>query len=153
MASITLRLLIALNASMMIAKRMEIIKWTTNRVRLADCAFSFSTPKMSMQKEVVRAVKAESALLNAAAMIPIVKKIRIECPNMPEVQNIGRISSFNAGSSICCCDASVSNRTPSERNKKLTGVKAKPYSFVRLSNSCRKGFSASCLDRGRSLRW
>lgn len=40
---------------------MEIIKWTTNRVRLADCAFSFSTPKMSMQKEVVRAVKAESA--------------------------------------------------------------------------------------------
>ena len=44
---------------------------------------------MSMQKEVVRAVKAESALLNAAAMIPIVKKIRIECPYMPEVQNIG----------------------------------------------------------------
>ena len=29
----------------MIAKRMEIIKWTTNRVRLADCAFSFSTPE------------------------------------------------------------------------------------------------------------
>ena len=110
MASITLRLLIALNASMMIAKRMEIIKWTTNRVRLADCAFSFSTPKMSMQKEVVRAVKAESALLNAAVMIPIVKKIRIECPNMPEVQNIGRISSFNAGSSICCCDASAIGR-------------------------------------------
>ena len=78
MASITLRLLIALNASMMMANRTEIIKWTARRVSLAVCAFSFSTPKMSMQKEVVRAVKAESALLNAAAMIPIVKKIRIE---------------------------------------------------------------------------
>lgn len=75
MASITLRLLIALNASMMIAKKDGDLLLTTNRY-VWQIAFSFSTPKMSMQKEVVRAVKAESALLNAAVMIPIVKKIR-----------------------------------------------------------------------------
>lgn len=111
MASITLRLLIALNASMMIAKRMEIIKWTTNRVRLADCAFSFSTPKMSMQKEVVRAVKAESALLNAAVMIPIVKKIRIECPNMPECRTLGGYRrSMRAVRSVAAMQASAIGR-------------------------------------------
>lgn len=95
-------------------------------MRLVVCACSFSTPKISIQKEVVSAVRAESALLNAAAMIPIVKKTRIECHNIPDVQNIGSISSFIAGSSICCWDASATSRTPSERNRKLTGVKAKP---------------------------
>ncbi len=35
------------------------------------------TPRISTQKEVVSAVNAESALLKAAAMIPIVKKIKI----------------------------------------------------------------------------
>ena len=36
------------------------------------------------------------------------------------------------------------------RNIRFEGIEV---AFVRLSNSCRKGFSASCLDRGRSLRW
>ena len=130
MASITLRLFTALKIRIIMANKTEMSKWLIRRVRLALVASSFSTPRMSTQKEVVNAVNAESALLKAAAMIPIVKKIRMECPNMPEVQNIGRISSFNTGNSIFFCEARLSNNTPRARNRKFTGVKAKPYVYI-----------------------
>ena len=74
----------------------------------------------------IGAVRAESALLKAAAMIPIVKKTRMVLPKMPEVQNMGRMSSPEAGNVIPCCAASVINKTPRQRNKKLIGVKARP---------------------------
>ena len=83
-------------------------------------------PRMSTQKDVVSAVSAESALLKAAAMIPMVKKTTIVCPNTPEVQNIGRMSSPEAGRAMPSCPASVMSRMPSERKRKLIGVKAKP---------------------------
>ena len=83
-------------------------------------------PKMSMQKEVVKAVRAESALLNAAAMIPIVKNTKMVLPNSPEVQNMGRMSSLSSGNGMFCCPAKVSSKTPNERKRKFTGVKAKP---------------------------
>ena len=47
-------------------------------------------------------------------------------PRIPEVQNIGRISSLSAGNGIDWLLAIVISRTPSARNRKLTGVKAKP---------------------------
>ena len=108
----------------------DIITCTFRRVRFALFASSLCTPRISTQKEVVSAVNAESALLKAAAMIPIVKKIKILPPKIPEVQNIGRISSLRVGNWMFRCAANVSSSTPSARNKKLTGVKANPYVYI-----------------------
>ena len=120
----------ALKARMITTNKAEINRWTRRRIRVALPASSFSIPRMSTQNEVVSAVRAESALLNAAAMIPIVKNTKILSPNMPDVQNIGRMSSLKAGRGIFCCPAKVSKRTPNDRKRKLTGVNANPYVYM-----------------------
>ena len=133
----TLLLFTALNAKIIRTNRMDIIRCTFNRVCFAFCASSFSTPRMSMQNEVVKAVSAESALLKAAAMIPIVKNIRMLSPKMPDVQNIGRMSSPNVGKLMSCCVAKDSNKIPNDRNRKFTGVKANPYVYIFFCASLR----------------
>ena len=112
------------------ANRMEISKWTFRRVLLACLGSWWVTPRISTQKDVVKAVRAESALLKAAAIIPMVKKIRILLPKIPDVQNMGKISSLIAGKAICSFSARINNKTPKERKRKLTGVKAKPYVYI-----------------------
>ena len=48
-------------------------------------------PAMSIQKLVVRAVNAESALEKAAAMMPMVKNISTANPRWPSAANKGSI--------------------------------------------------------------
>ena len=81
---------------------------------------------MSMQKIVVRAVSAESALLNEAATIPRVNKISTVFPNCPVAANIGNSSSPEVGSGVPVRRANIDNSTPNPRNSRLTGTKANP---------------------------
>ena len=79
-------------------------------------------PAMSIQKLVVRAVNAESALEKAAAMMPMVKNISTANPRWPSAANKGSISSPAAGRGMFSCEANNNSRIPSDRNRKLTGT-------------------------------
>src|SRR5215510_11115472 len=124
MASMMLRLLTALNKRMIRIKMNETSTCTFSRIFFAFSASSFLMSNISTQKEVVSEAKAESALLNAAAIIPMVKKIRMGKPMIPEVQNKGRMSSPDAGSVMFIWADSVTNKMQRLRNRKVMGVKA-----------------------------
>lgn len=121
MASITLVELTTLN------KRIN----TTNIEHKRICVFrrSFSSSDFSMistQKLVVRAVRAESALLNDAATIPIVNSITTVSPNFPEAANIGRSESPDEGRGLPVFVANITSYIPSPKKRALAGTKAKP---------------------------
>ena len=121
MASITLVELTTLN------KRIN----TTNIEHKRICVFrrSFSSSDFSMistQKLVVRAVRAESALLNDAATIPIVNSITTVSPNFPEAANIGRSESPDEGRGLPVFVANITSNIPSPKKRALAGTKAKP---------------------------
>ena len=80
----------------------------------------------SIHTLVVMAVSAESELLKAAAMMPMVKRTSTDCPRYPCVANMGRISSFMAGSSSCICPANAISRMPRHRNRKFSGMNENP---------------------------
>ena len=73
MASMILLLFTALIMRIMRTNKTEINIWALLRHSMALEAGRFFTSRISIQKEVVRAVSAESALEKAAAMIPIQK--------------------------------------------------------------------------------
>ena len=124
MASMTLRLFRAWKRNIVSAKTMDMMMCTFSLVRLAFSVSFISS--MSTQNDVVIDVRAESALLNAAAIIPMVKNMRIDPPSMPDVQNMGSMSSPDAGSAMPVCDASVMSITPRQRKRKFIGANASP---------------------------
>ena len=83
-------------------------------------------PAMSIQKLVVRAVNAESALEKAAAMMPMVKNISTANHPYSSAANKGSISSPAAGRGMFSCEANNNSRIPSDRNRKLTGTNEMP---------------------------
>ena len=108
--------------------RMNITKTTA----MPMCTFlrrrsSFGRSHTSTQKLVVRAVRAESALENDAATMPIVNNTVTTVPRLPVAANIGRSSSPLAGSATPSFPASITSSTPSAINSRLAGTKAKPY--------------------------
>ena len=96
-----------------------------------------STSRMSTQKLVVKAVSAESALLNAAAIIPIVNSTNTPFPKWPSAQNKGKMSSPFTGKSIPSRDAKANSRTPTPRNSIFKGMNEKPYEHMSFCASCR----------------
>ena len=103
----------------------------TNTIAIPICtrrrrSSSFGRSHKSTQKLVVSAVSAESALENDAATIPMVNSTTTVWPNSPVAANMGRSSSPCCGSATPCRWARMVSRTPSERNMKLAGTKAKP---------------------------
>ena len=96
-------------------------RWTLQRNRS-----SAGRRQISTQKLVVSDVSAESALLNEAATIPMVKSTTTAVPKFPVAANIGSSSSPDAGSGMPWRPANITSSTPSERNSRLVGRKAKP---------------------------
>ena len=74
----------------------------------------------------MRAVSAESALENEAAMIPMVKSTTTGIPSTPVAANIGSRSSPEAGKAIPIFEVKRTRRTPRQRNRRLAGTKATP---------------------------
>ena len=110
-------------------KKMSItdsIMCTLPRRCRATSSISLFVSRRSTHTLVVIAVSAESELLNAAAMIPIVKSTSTVCPRYPCVANIGSISSFTSGRIRFICPANVNRRIPKQRNRRFSGMKENP---------------------------
>ena len=90
---------------------------------LVSCSSVF---RRSTQTLVVIEVKAESELLNAAAIIPIVNRMVTPSPRYPCVASIGKISSDLVGNSILSFAESMISKMPSPRNRRFRGINAKP---------------------------
>ena len=80
MASITLLLLSISTRQMKNANKTDNDKCTLSLLRRAVSSVSFSVFSRSTHTLVVMAVRAESELLKAAAIIPIVKSTNTHCP-------------------------------------------------------------------------
>ena len=83
-------------------------------------------PQISTQKLVVSAVRAESALLKAAATMPNANNTCTAMPNCPVAAYMGSNSSPLAGKATPWRPASTTSSTRSAMNSRLTGTKAKP---------------------------
>ena len=79
---------------------------------------------MSTQYEVVSEVRAESALENDAATMPMVKNTTTAMPSSPEAAKAG--SSWSPEASTPVRWASIMSSTPRERNSALAGRNATP---------------------------
>lgn len=89
---------------------------------LSDCLLSslnFSMDKKSIQKEVVRAVSAESELAYVAAMMPNKKVTAAKVPNCPPNANPGYKLSVKLGIGIPFDSEYRYNNAPKLRNNKL----------------------------------
>ena len=120
----------ALNKRMNPMNTAEIKKCTHLRVFSASFSSVRSTPKISMQKLVVRAVSAESALEKAAATIPMVKNTIVASPNRPSAAKKGRMSSLFSGKAKPDCEARSRSNAPNERKSRLTGTNEIPYAYM-----------------------
>ena len=134
MASMMLLLLTALMITIIRTKSADMAMCVSFRIFSAPFSSTFSISRISMQKEVVNAVRAESALEKAAAMIPMLKKITTAAPKYC-VANMGSISSPNAGKAIALAMASTGTTIHSVRNSKVTGMKAMPYDCILFCDS------------------
>ena len=108
-----LSLLAALKSKIKPMNTTEIKKCDHLRFFSADGSFFRSIPNMSMQKLVVRAARAESALEKAAATIPMVKNTNVANPNRPSAAKKGRMSSLFSGSVNPACEAKRRSNTAS----------------------------------------
>ena len=82
MASITLVLFTTLKPKINSTNTRAMPKWA----RLRNCSL-WLCAQMSTQKQVVRAVRAESALENEAATTPMVNSTTTVCPSTPVAAN------------------------------------------------------------------
>ena len=126
MASITLLLFSISTRQMNKANKTEREKCTFFLLRHATSSESFPVFSRSTHTLVVMAVSAESELLKAAAIIPIVKSINTGFPKYPCAVNMGRMSSFIAGSSSCICPARAISKIPRHKNRRFSGIKENP---------------------------
>ena len=129
-ASMTLLLFKRRKIRMQRMKTTEIKKCTFLRCFSALSFGSFVFSRISTQKLVVKAVKAESALEKAAAIIPIVKHIKTGKPKQPLAAKNGRMSSPPYGIVNPIFGPNNSNRIPKERNSRLTGTNDMPYQYI-----------------------